>query len=109
MFTPQMKSEYSPLHFVKLEFQWYNEVYVLFKYDLHDSSSMLKLPKQKYDLDNYKGEQSKYLCSLFECANAMVLTVRIIIMMVGMMLMKTMIMYTVMKILVMTVIVKIIK
>lgn len=40
MFTPQMRSEYSLVHFAELEFQWYNEVYMLFKCDLHNFLSM---------------------------------------------------------------------
>lgn len=39
MFTPQMRSEYSQVDFGELEFQWYNEMYILLKCDLHKSQA----------------------------------------------------------------------
>lgn len=39
MFTPQMRSEYSQMHFAELEFQCYNEMYILLKCDLHKSQA----------------------------------------------------------------------
>lgn len=68
MFTPQMRSEYSPMHFPVLVCQRYNEVCAPLKCDLHDSSCMKKKkrerPKQKYDLCNFEGTWTDCLRSL---------------------------------------------
>lgn len=71
-----MRSEYSLVHFAELEFQWYNEAYMPFKCDLHDSSSMLKWPKQKYDLGKFEENRPTICVACYqmntryqECAN----------------------------------------
>lgn len=46
--------------FAELDFQWYNEVCVPFECDLHDSSSMQKWAKQKYDLSRFAGNRPTF-------------------------------------------------